>query len=278
MAKRPIGLFDSGIGGLSVLTQVRHLLPNEDLIYVADQANVPYGSRSRPEIRHYSVEISRFLLDQSAKLLVVACNTASAAALEHLRGTFPEVPFVGMEPAVKPAAERTVSGQVGVLATPGTFDGELFASSVAHHAQDVRVHQRIVPGLVERIESGDFTGPETYRLVEGAIRPLLDKGIDTLVLGCTHYPFILPILHQMIGPEIEIIDPSPAVARQVRRVLEEREETAPAGTPGRITYFTTAAPERLAGSVHRLVGEAGELHGLVWEDGGLRRTESRKLG
>lgn len=275
MVKRPIGLFDSGIGGLSVLSQVRHLLPNEDLIYVADQANVPYGSRSRPEIRHYSVEISRFLLDQEAKVVVVACNTASAAALEHLRATFPGASFVGMEPAVKPAAERTVSGKVGVLATPGTFEGELFASLVARHAHDVQVYQRIVPGLVERIESGDLSEPETYRLVEGAVRPLLDKGIDTLVLGCTHYPFILPILHQLLGPDIEIIDPSPAVARQVRRVLEDQGDTASAGTPGRITYFTTAAPGRLASSVHRLVGEAGELHGLVWEEGELTAKGSR---
>lgn len=272
MTKRPIGLFDSGVGGLSVLSQVHHLLPNEDLIYVADQAHVPYGPRSQVEVRRLSVGITQFLLDQDAKLIVVACNTASAAALEHLRASFPQTSFVGMEPAVKPAAKRTDTGQVGVLATPATFEGELFASVLARFAEGVEVHQRIIPGLVERIEAGDLDGPETHRLVEAAVRPLLDKGIDTLVLGCTHYPFILPILHQLVGPEVELIDPAPAVARQVRRLLEDQNQIAPADRPGRLTYFTSGEPERLAQSVHRLVGEPGELHGLSWDKGELKRS------
>ncbi|MDX1600277.1 MAG: glutamate racemase [Anaerolineales bacterium] len=272
MAKRPIGLFDSGVGGLSILNQVHHLLPNEDLIYVADQAHVPYGPRSRLEVRQFSVAITRYLLDEGAKLIVVACNTASAAALEHLRATFPDTPFVGMEPAVKPAAQRTESGKVGVLATPATFEGELFASVVARYADGVDVHQRVVPGLVERIEAGDLTGPETHRLVEDAVRPLLDEGIDTLVLGCTHYPFILPILHQLVGPEVELIDPSPAVARQVRRVLEEQDAIAPAHSPGRHTFYTTGDPARMAEAVQRFVGQPGELHALTWDSGVLSRS------
>lgn len=272
MLKRPIGLFDSGVGGLSILNQVHHLLPNEDLLYVADQAHVPYGPRGRLEVRQFSVEITRFLLGQGAKLVVVACNTASAAALEHLRATFPGTSFVGMEPAVKPAAQRTESGQVGVLATPATFEGELFASVVTRHADGVEVHQRVIPGLVERIEAGDLTGPETHRLVEAAVQPLLDKGIDTLVLGCTHYPFILPILHQLVGPEIELIDPSPAVARQVRRVLEERGETAPAHSAGSHTYYTTGDPARMAEAVQRFVGQPGELHALRWQSGELSQV------
>jgi glutamate racemase len=264
MSNSPIGVFDSGVGGLSILHEIHRLLPNEDMLYFADQAHVPYGHRTLDEVRGLSVGITRYLLDHDAKLIVVACNTASAAALGHLRSIFPGVPFVGMEPAVKPAAATTRSGQIGVLATPATFEGELFASVVARFASDVGVHQRTVPGLVERIEAGDLSGAETRTLLETALAPLLEAGIDTLVLGCTHYPFVVPLLEQLAGPSVRVIDPAPAVARQVQRRLEAGRLSADPSHGGRTTYMTSGDPMLLAPVVHDLIGLPGEMHGVVW--------------
>jgi glutamate racemase len=269
MSKQPIGIFDSGIGGLSILSQIHRFLPNESLLYFADQAHVPYGPRPLPEVRHFSMEISRFLLQSGAKIIVVACNTASAAALDHLRASFPEVPFVGMEPAVKPAAEVTDSGHIGVLATPATFEGELFASVVARFATGLEVHQRTAPGLVERIESGDLRSSETRALVMDAVGPLLKAGIDTLVLGCTHYPFIVPLLEEIVGPDVQVIDPAPAIARQTRRVLEASQLKAPAGAPPSIHYLTSGDPETLTELVQMLIGAPGEIEAIKWRRGRL---------
>ncbi|MFP3853122.1 MAG: glutamate racemase [Anaerolineales bacterium] len=274
MSNQPIGIFDSGIGGLSILTQIRELLPNESLIYFADQAHVPYGPRPLAEVRHFSMEITSYLLQRGAKCIVVACNTASAAALDHLRASFQHVPFVGMEPAVKPAAEVTDSGHIGVLATPATFEGELFASVVARFASGVKVHQRTAPGLVERIEQGDLRGPETRMLVWNAVQPLLDQGIDTLVLGCTHYPYIVPLLEEFVGPEVRVIDPAPAIARQTRRVLESNKLTAAAGSTASIHYVTSGDPARMAELIHLLVGEPGELESIRWLEGQLPHEKS----
>ncbi|MBK5109308.1 MAG: glutamate racemase, partial [Anaerolineales bacterium] len=217
---RPIGIFDSGVGGLSVLRAVRELIPNEDLLYLADQAHVPYGSRTLAEVRRFSEGITRYLLEQNAKLVVVACNTASAAALHHLRAVFPQIPFVGMEPAVKPAAETTRSGVVGVLATPATFQGELYASVIERFAVGVRVMQGICPGLVMEIDQENLDTPEVYSILEKALKPMLVDGIDTVVLGCTHFPFVIPVIETIVGPGVRVIDPSPAIARQVQRLLE----------------------------------------------------------
>ncbi len=211
--ERPIGIFDSGVGGLSVLRAIRQQLPHESVVYFADQGHVPYGPRPLEQVRKFSEAITRFLLGQGAKLIVVACNTASAAALHSLRLTFPEVPFVGMEPAVKPAAEATRSGVVGVLATPATFQGELYASVVERFAGKVTLLQSVCPGLVQQIERGDLDGCATRLILETALSPMLKQGIDTVVLGCTHYPFVIPLIQQIAGPAVRVIDPAPAIAR-----------------------------------------------------------------
>ena len=217
-----IGVFDSGVGGLSVVRALRQQMPDQALAYVADQAHVPYGPRSLEEVRAFSEEITRFLLAQGAVLVVVACNTASAAALHHLRAVFPETPFVGMEPAVKPAAEQTRSGVVGVLATPATFQGALYASVVERFANGVTVLQDTCPGLVKEIEAGRVQGAEARRILEKALLPMLAQGLDTVVLGCTHYPFVIPLIKEITGPAVRVIDPAPAVARQAGRLLAEQ--------------------------------------------------------
>jgi glutamate racemase len=180
MRRHPIGIFDSGVGGLSVLREIRAILPAEDLLYFADQAHVPYGPRALSEVRAFSQEIAHFLIDQGSKIIVVACNTASAAALKYLRVTFPRTPFVGMEPAVKPAAAASSNRIIGVIATEATFQGELFASVVERFAQGVRVLTQTCPGLVEMIEAGDLDGPEVTSLLRKRLGPLQQEGIDAL--------------------------------------------------------------------------------------------------
>ena len=198
MSRAPVGLFDSGVGGLSVYREVRRQLPHENLVYVADQAHVPYGPRPLEEVRRFAEGITRFLLARGAKAIVVACNTASAAALKELRTRFPQTPFIGMEPAVKPAAEHSRSRTIGVIATPATFQGELFASVVDRFAKDVKVMTQTCPGLVDEIEKGTLDGPSVTRILEPALAPLREAGIDSLVLGCTHYPFVVPAIRRIL--------------------------------------------------------------------------------
>jgi glutamate racemase len=171
------------------------------VIFLADQAHVPYGPRSLAQVRRFSEAITRYLLDRGCKLIVVACNAASAAALQALRQKFPDTPFVGMEPAVKPAAETTRTGVVGVLATPATFQGALYASVVERFAIGVTLLQHTCPGLVAQIEAGELDAPQTRRILEDALAPMLAQGIDTVVLGCTHYPFVIPI-QEIVGPGV----------------------------------------------------------------------------
>lgn len=266
-SSQPIGVFDSGVGGLSVLRAIRALLPSESIIYLGDQAHVPYGSRSLEEVRAFSEGITRFLLGRGAKLIVVACNTASAAALQFLRSTFPTMPFVGMEPAVKPAAEHTRTGVVGVLATPATFQGALYASVIERFAQGVTVLQDTCPGLVGQIEKGELDSPVTRAILEKSLQPMLARRIDTVVLGCTHYPFVIPLIESIVGPDVRVIDPAPAVARQVMRLLEARGLLAAQGTDGRVMYLTTGDAERFRASVRSLLGEEGEVRAVRWTDG-----------
>jgi len=207
----PIGVFDSGVGGLSVLREIHALMPAQPVIYFGDQAHVPYGARSMEEVRGFSRSVAQFLLQQGVQAIVVACNTASAAALHSLREEFPMIPFVGMEPAVKPAAEQTVTGVVGVLATVATFQGELYASVVERFAKGVTVLQDTCPGLVAQIEAGNLEGRETREILEKALQPMLAQGIDTVVMGCTHYPFVIPLIQQIAGANVRVIDPAPAV-------------------------------------------------------------------
>lgn len=218
----PIGVFDSGIGGLSVANAISGLLPNESLIYFADTGRVPYGPRSRKEISAFAHEITRFLLDRHCKMIVLACNTATAAALDELRQAWPEIPFIGMEPAVKSAAEATITGRVGVMATLSTIRSERYAELMRRYAAGVEVFENPCVGLVSLIEQGKLDHPETKAMVSDILAPMLAQQVDTLVLGCTHYPFIRPLLDaELNGTSCKIIDPAPAVARQIARRLKE---------------------------------------------------------
>ena len=268
-AAGPIGVFDSGVGGLSVLRALLRQLPDESFLYVADSANCPYGPRGHPEIRRLSEGIARYLIARGAKMVVVACNTASAAALASLRAAFPSIPFVGMVPAVKPAAQMTRSGVVGVLATPATFGGRLYEDVVEHYANGVRVMSAACPGLVERVEEGDLDGPATQALLRQCLMPLLDAGADTLVLGCTHYPFLMPAIRALVGDEVRMLEPSEAVARQAARVLAQMRPQAPRGAAHGHTFVTTGDPARLAQAVARLLGSEGEVRALHWREGEL---------
>lgn len=270
----PIGVFDSGVGGLSVLRAIRQRLPAQPVIYLADQAHVPYGSRTLDEVRGFSKRITQFLLDRGARLIVVACNTASAAALQELRAEFDDVPFVGMEPAVKPAAETTRTGIVGVIATPATFQGRLYASVVERFANGVIILQDTCPGLVTAIENGELETPETRAILERALNPMLEQHIDTVVLGCTHFPFVIPLIQQIVGPDVRVIDPAPAVARQVERLLENHGWTRSDGMPGAVKYYTSAAREPFDRLLPLLTNSTSQVQSLRWDAGKLRFRSS----
>lgn len=270
----PIGVFDSGVGGLSVLRAMRALMPNENVIFFGDQGHVPYGPRPLEEVRAFSVAITRWLLDEGAKLIVVACNTASAAALKYLRETFPDVKFVGMEPAVKPAAETTRTGRVGVLATPATFQGALYASVVERFANGVTLLQDTCPGLVQEIEKGNLDGEATRRILDAALRPMLENNIDTVVLGCTHYPFVIPLIERICGDSVRVIDPAPAAARQAERLLEAGGTRNPSARRGRVQFYTSGDAAAVESLLPKLLGESGKVERLVWtgeSPGVLRR-------
>jgi len=260
----PIGVFDSGVGGLSVLRAIRAQMPEESIIYFGDQGHIPYGPRPMEQIRSFSEAITGFLLEHHAKIIVVACNTASAAALKYLRDTFPDVSFVGMEPAVKPAAEQTLTGKVGVLATPATFQGALYASVVERFANGVELLQNTCPGLVQQIEWGNLQSAETLRILTEALLPMLEKNIDTVVLGCTHYPFVIPMIQQIVGDNVRVIDPAPAVAKQVRRILETNRLKNPSDTNGDVKFYTSGDPEELKSLLSRLLGEEGKVSKVEW--------------
>ncbi len=223
ISQNTIGIFDSGIGGISVLKEIYKTLPDRNLIYFGDQIHVPYGPRSLDQVREFSEVITNFLISMGASIIVVACNAASAAALHYLRNQFPDIPFVGMEPAVKPAAKTTKSGKVGVLATPATFQGKLYASVVERFANDVELIQDTCPGLVQEIEKGHLESKPIRLILEKALFPMLDKGIDTIVLGCTHYPFVIPVIKQIVGNQIAVIDPAPSIAIQTKKVAGQKD-------------------------------------------------------
>ncbi len=262
---RPVGVFDSGVGGLSVWQAIVRRLPHESTVYVADSAHCPYGPRPADEIVRFSTGISRFLLTQDVKMIVVACNTASAAALNRLRAMF-DVPFVGMEPAVKPAAQATRTGHIGVLATEGTFHGELFNRTAATHARAVTVHRRVAHGLVSLVERGNFSGAEAETLVRRHLLPLLAENVDQLVLGCTHYPFLLPLMREIVGTQMAIIDPADAVAKQVQRVLDRR--AARATGSARHRFFSSGDTR----SLEKILAQTGytrfEINRLRWRYSG----------
>lgn len=249
----PVGVFDSGVGGLSVLREIHQRLPHESLLYLADNAHVPYGEKSPEFIRERCRAIADFLLGQGAKALVLACNTATAAGIAELRERYPEVPIVGMEPAVKPAACATRSGVVGVLATTGTLKSARFAALLDRFASDVRVITQPCPGLVERIEAGDLQGTATRELLAGWVKPLLAEGCDTLILGCTHYPFIRPLLVEMLPAGVQIIDTGTAVARRLDELLAKRQLLATG--EARVRFFCSGDPRRMEKVLPILWGE-----------------------
>ena len=216
-----IGLFDSGSGGLSVLREIRKVLPSGRFIYYADNAHCPYGEKSAAYIQDRARAITRLLLDKGAEAVVVACNTATGAAIATLREEF-DVPFVGMEPAVKPAALGTRSGVIGVLATAGTLKASKYLNTKGLYENDVRIEEHVGEGFVQLVENLQLDGPEAERVVRASLQPLLDAGADTIVLGCTHYPFLLPVIRRIAGPGVRVIDPAPAVARQLLHILHER--------------------------------------------------------
>jgi len=225
------------------------------------------------QIQSFSEAITRFLLAQGAKIIVVACNTASAAALKDLREKFPDVQFVGMEPAVKPAAERTQTGKVGVLATPATFQGALYASVVERFANGVELLQNTCPGLVQQIEQGKLNGGETRRILEDALLPMLEKNIDTVVLGCTHYPFVIPLIQQIAGNNVRVIDPAPAVAKQTGRLLEARGMRNKSGSKGDIKFYTSGDPDALKALLPMLLGESVGVQTVEWiKDSSLEKS------
>ena len=237
----PVGFFDSGVGGLSVLQAARRLLPRENLLYFADSAHCPYGSKSSEFVRGRSLAITRFLLARGAKAIVVACNSASEAALEFLRQAFPGLEIVGIEPAVKVAQRLSRNRKIGVLGTALTLNGRRFSRLLEHFSSGMEVYTRPVAGLVEGIEAGRLDDPRTRAIIRKSLKPLLEKDIDTLVLGCTHYPLVKERIAAACGPRVKVIDTGEPVARQLRRRLAAIGRLHPGPGAGRIEYFSSAA-------------------------------------
>ncbi len=260
----PIGIFDSGVGGLSVWREIVHQLPHEDTIYFADQAHVPYGPRPQEEIRQFCDAITHFLIECGCKAVVVACNTASAAALKHLRETFPTLPSVGMEPAVKPAALTTKTGVVGIMATPATFQGKLFKATAGRHANGITLINQVCNGLADQVERGRLDGEETEAMLRGFVQPMLDAGADTIVLACTHYPFLLDAIRRIAGEHVNVIDPAPAIARYLRVVLGERGLLTRTGQKGRHVFYTSDDPIAYKHALEMLTGESGPVRVARW--------------
>ncbi len=276
-ASLPIGVFDSGIGGVSVLQEIQRQLPAENLIYVADSAYAPYGDKPVEEIQERAFRIVEFLLDQRAKAIVVACNTATGVAVEALRARWP-LPFVAIEPAVKPAAAATRTGIVGVLATRQTIASPRFARLAETWANGARILAQPCPGLVEQIEQGELTTTRTRDLIASFVRPLVEQGADTLVLGCTHFPFVESLIASVAGPAVTLINPAAAVARELRRRLAEASLLAgppegghydggsPRGGPydaaGITRFVTSGSPQHLAAMLTMLGIEGGPVAAL----------------
>lgn len=251
-----IGVFDSGVGGLSILREIRTLLPAEHLVYVADTAHLPYGTKPPEFVEARALSISEFLVQRGARAIVVACNTATAAAVAALRARFP-LPIVGVEPALKPATRATRSGVIGVLATPGTLGSGKFARLVEAHAGDVEVLLQPCPGWVEQVECGDLDGLRTRELVAREVEPLLAAGADTLVLGCTHFPFLRPAVQSAAGPGTQVLDTGAAVARELYRRLAEMNTPGALAAPvaeAREEMWTSGIPETTAALIGRLWG------------------------
>lgn len=236
---KPLGIFDSGVGGTSIWREIQKLLPNEDTIYLADSKNAPYGIKSKEEILQLSIKNTEFLLRQGAKLIVVACNTATTNAIDYLRANY-ELPFIGIEPAIKPAALHTKTKKVGVLATKGTLSSSLFHSTSKMFAEGITVLEQEGVGLVELIEAGKVEDTETRELLKKYLAPMLQQDIDRLVLGCSHYPYLMPVLKEILPPEVTIIDSGEAVARQTKAILEKNQLHIDKTRLAKYTFYSNA--------------------------------------
>lgn len=250
-----IGIFDSGTGGLTVLQEIRELLPGEDLLYFADTARLPYGEKELEQIRTYAEEITAFLLERGARMIVVASNTASAASLYHLRERFPGVSFVGMEPAVKPAVKASNRRKIGILATVNTLQGQLLQNTLKNHAAEVEVFLQPGTGLVEAVENADHAAAE--ELLRQHLRPLLEAGADVVVLGCTHYSWLKPLITQMLTDEVIVIDPAPAVAKRVAEIWDQQGYASLEG--GKVRYFSSGPPSDFREQLRRLLNEEADV-------------------
>lgn len=243
--RRPIGFFDSGIGGTSIWKEVRKMLPNEDTIFLADSANAPYGSRPKEEILQLSIKNTELLLEKNCKLIVVACNTATTNAISYLRENY-KVPFIGIEPAIKPAALQTKTKRVGILATKGTLASSLFHSTSKMFAEGITVIEQEGKGLVELIEQGKMQEEATRELLTTYLEPMLRQHIDCLVLGCTHYPYLIPLIRELLPPEVTLIDSGEAVARQTQAILQQNNLAAEKGAGTGHRFYSNASLETLS--------------------------------
>ncbi len=235
MSTQAIGLFDSGVGGTSIWKEIHKLLPYENTIYLADSANAPYGQKSKEEIIHLSKKNTEFLLEKNVKIIVVACNTATTNAIKELRSKY-EIPFIGIEPAIKPAALNSQTQTIGILATKGTINSELFSKAVQNH-KNVKIIEQIGHNLVPLIEKGMIQSAEMRELLEIYLNPMIEQNIDYLVLGCSHYPYLIPVIKEILPPHIQIIDSGEAVAKQTRNVLEQNNLLATHQKPT-LTFYT----------------------------------------
>jgi glutamate racemase len=259
--ERPVGIFDSGVGGLSVAAEIRRSLPREHLLYVADTAHCPYGDRPLGEVRERALAVGRHLEESGAKLIVVACNTATGAALERLREAV-EVPVVGLEPAVKTAATVTRNRKVGVMATSGTLRSDRFARLVRDHARGVEVLAQPCPGLADLIEEGHLDDDLLSARLDELTRPLREAGVDTVVLGCTHYAFVQHPIGRLLGPGVELVDTAPAIARRTEQLLADAGLSTASGE-GSLRLLTTGDPRKVSPVVGRLWGAAVTVDGVL---------------
>ena len=260
-SNQAIGIMDSGVGGISVLKHIRALLPHEDLMYVADSLYAPYGNKTAAEIIARCMILADFLMSQNVKALVVACNTATAAAIDELRETF-DIPIIGMEPAVKPAAEASKNGIIGVLATVGTLKSAQFAALLESYGRNVKVVTQACVGLVECIERGELDTPETKALIRHYTAPLLAEGADTIVLGCTHYPFVKHVIQDVVGDKITLIDTGAAVAKQLKRQLKEKGLLSDSKQKAEVHFWTNSEAENAEQVTEKLWGNHVEEHRL----------------
>lgn len=237
---KPIGLFDSGIGGTSIWKEIHELMPNEDTIYLADSKNAPYGQKSKEEIIHLSSKNTEFLLNQNCKIIVVACNTATTNAIKELREKY-QVPFIGIEPAIKPAALHSKTQTIGILATQGTLNSELFHQT-AQQFQDTKIIEQIGHGLVPLIEKGKINSPQIKELLNNYLQPMIEANIDYLVLGCSHYPYLLPQIKKILPKHIKIIDSGEAVAKQTKNILSEKNSLNQENHQPKNIFYTNANP------------------------------------